>query len=72
MLLVSVADRSKGIFPEIWPGIWEPFFTPKNANEGSRLGLDLIKKIVEKNSVKIEVASVIGQTTFTVSIPIAV
>ena len=72
MLLVSVTDSLDGIFPEILPRIVEPLFTTKNANEGSRLGLDIVKKIVEKHSVKIEVASVIGQKTFIVSIPIAV
>ena len=71
MLLVSVTDSLDGIFPEILPRIVEPLFTTKNANEGRRLGLDIVKKIVEKYSVKIEVASVIGQKTFIVSIPIA-
>lgn len=70
--LLGVTDRGKGISPEVGPRILEQFFTTKNANERSRLGLDIVKKIVEKHSVKIEVASVIGQTTFNVSIPIAV
>ena len=72
MLLVSVTDSLDGIFPEILPRIVEPSFTTKNANGGRRLGLNIVKKIVEKYSVKIEVASVIGQKTFIVSIPIAV
>jgi len=72
LLLVSVTDSGKGIYPEILPRMLEVFFTTKNAKEGSRLGLDSVKKIVEKHSVKIEVASVKGQTTFNVSIQIAV
>jgi signal transduction histidine kinase len=72
ILLLGVTDRGKGVSPEILPQILERFFTTKNANERSRLGLDIVKKIVEKHSVKIEVASVIGQKTFNVSIPIAV
>ncbi len=71
-LLVGVTDSGKGIAPEILPRIFEPFFTTKPAGEGTGLGLDIVKKIVEKHSGKIEVTSVIGQTTFTVSIPIAV
>lgn len=72
ILLLAVTDSGKGISPEILPRILEGFFTTKKANERSRLGLDIVKKIVEKHSVKIEVASVIGQTTFNVSISIAV
>ncbi|MEG4634351.1 ATP-binding protein [Microcoleus sp. AR_TQ3_B6] len=72
LLLLAVTDRGKGISPEILPGILERFFTTKKANERSRLGRDIVKKFVEKHSVKIEVASVIGQRTFNVSIPIAV
>ena len=71
ILLLVVTDSGKGISPEVWPRILERFFTTKKATERSRLGLDMVKKIVEKHWVKIEVASVIGQTTFNVSISIA-
>ena len=72
ILLLAVTDSGKGISPEILPRILERFFTTKKGNERSRLGLDIVKKIVEKHSVKIEVASVIGPTTFNLSISIAV
>ncbi|WP_367119884.1 ATP-binding protein [Microcoleus sp. PH2017_27_LUM_O_A] len=72
ILLVGVTDSGKGIPPEILPRIFEPFFTTKPAGEGSGLGLDIVKKIVEKHSGNIEVTSAIGQTSFMVSIPIAV
>ena len=72
ILLLAVTDSGKGISPEMLRRILEQFFTTKNANERSRLGLGIVKKFVEKHSVKIEVASVIGQRTFNVSIPIAV
>jgi len=72
ILLLAVTDSDKGISPEMLPRILERFFTTKKTNERSRLGLDIVKKIVEKHSVKIEVVSVIGQTTFKVSISIAV
>ena len=72
LLLLGVTDSDKGIYPEILPRILERLFTTKKANERSRLGRDIVKKIVEKHSVKIKVASVIGQKTFNVSISIAV
>ncbi|MEG4940989.1 ATP-binding protein [Microcoleus sp. F4-D5] len=56
----------------IWLRIFEPFLTAKPGGEGSGLRLDIVKKIVEKPSGKIEVTSVLGQRTFIVSISIAV
>jgi signal transduction histidine kinase len=52
------------------PKIFEPFFTTKPAGEGSGLGLDIVKKILEKHQGNIEVESVPGKTTFTVFLPI--
>jgi signal transduction histidine kinase len=69
-ILVSLTDSGKGIAPEIMPKIFEPFFTTKPPGEGSGLGLDIVKKIVEKHQGTIEVSSVPGQTTFTVFLPI--
>ncbi|MEG4341860.1 ATP-binding protein [Microcoleus sp. A003_D6] len=68
--IVSVTDSGKGIFPGILP-IFEPFSTTKPAGEGSGLGVEIVKKSVERPSGKMEVTSVIGQRTFIVSIPIA-
>ena len=58
ILILGVTDSDKGISPEMLPRILEGFFTTKKGNERSRLGLDIVKKIVGKHSVKIEVASV--------------
>jgi signal transduction histidine kinase len=69
-VLVSITDSGKGIPPEVIPKIFEPFFTTKPAGEGSGLGLDIVRKIIEKHQAMIEVESVPGQTTFTVYLPI--
>ncbi len=69
-LLVSITDSGKGISPEIMPRIFEPFFTTKLPGEGSGLGLDIVKKILDKHEGRIFVESIPGQTTFTVSLPI--
>jgi two-component system, NtrC family, sensor kinase len=69
-VLVSITDSGKGIAPEIMPKIFEPFFTTKPAGEGSGLGLDIVRKIIDKHQGKINVESMPAQTTFTVSLPI--
>ena len=51
------------------PRIFEPFFTTKPAGEGSGMGLDICKKIIEKHQGKIEVESLPGRTTFRVWLP---
>ncbi len=66
---ISITDSGSGILPEIIPRIFEPFFTTKAPGEGSGLGLDIVKKIVEKHQGTIEAESVPGKTTFTVFLP---
>ena len=66
----SFTDSGKGIPPEIMPKIFKPFFTTKPPGEGSGLGLDIVQKIIDKHGGKIEVESVPGQTTFTISLPL--
>lgn len=69
-IVLKFTDNGKGIPTEVLPKIFQPFFTTKSAGEGSGLGLDIVRKIVEKHEGTIAVESVPGQTTFTVSLPI--
>ena len=65
-----MTDSGCGIPDDIQPKIFESFFTTKPAGEGSGLGLDIVKNILEKHDGKIEFQSLPGKTRFTVSIPI--
>jgi signal transduction histidine kinase len=67
---VLIADSGCGIPPELQAKIFEPFFTTKPMGEGSGLGLDIVKKIVEKHQGTLTVQSQPGQTTFKVLLPI--
>ncbi|MCZ6820797.1 MAG: PAS domain S-box protein, partial [Calditrichaeota bacterium] len=70
-VLVTVVDSGKGIPDDIKDKIFEPFFTTKGAGEGSGLGLDIVRKIIEKHDGKIDVDSEVGKgTTFTVELPV--
>lgn len=70
---VVIKDSGHGIPEEIREKIFTPFFTTKKAGEGSGLGLDIVKKIVDKHNGKIEVESTVGEgTAFAVYIPAVV
>ena len=68
---ITVTDSGSGIPEAVKDRIFEPFFTTKRAGEGSGLGLDICRKIIEKHQGQITVASQPGQTTFSVWLPIA-
>jgi signal transduction histidine kinase len=67
---VSITDSGCGIPPELQAKIFEPFFTTKPMGEGSGLGLDIVKKIVEKHHGSLTVQSKPGETTFQVRLSI--
>lgn len=67
---VVIQDNGPGIPADIIDKIFTPFFTTKKAGEGSGLGLDIVKKIVDKHHGRIEVASSAGEgTAFSIFIP---
>ena len=69
-IVVSITDTGVGIPTEIQPDIFEPFFTTKPAGEGSGLGLDIVRKIIDRHQGTIRVNSIPGRTTFTITLPI--
>lgn len=66
---VKINDNGPGIPEEIQQKIFEPFFTTKKQGEGSGLGLDICKKIIQKHKGKIVLESRTGSTTFAVYLP---
>jgi signal transduction histidine kinase len=63
---IQVADNGCGIPPENLPKIWQPFFTTKG-EEGTGLGLEICKRIVEGHDGQIFCESEVGVgTTFTI------
>jgi signal transduction histidine kinase len=66
---VEIADDGPGIPPGIRDRVWEPFFTTKEVGEGSGLGLDIVRKIVQRrHGGSVRVTSAPGDTRFRVSL----
>ncbi len=67
---LSFADGGTGMSPDILEKIFEPYFTTKDAHEGSGLGLATVQGIVLNHHGQIRVESEPGQgTTFTIHLP---
>ncbi len=68
--VVSVGDSGCGIPEEIRGKIFDVFFTTKPAGVGSGLGLDIVKKIIQKHNGRIDLQSEVGiGTIFSVYLP---
>ena len=69
--VVEVVDDGPGIAPEVLPRIWDAFFTTKPPGEGSGLGLDSARRIVEgRHHGTIEAVTGADGTTFRVRLPL--
>ncbi|MCW3489716.1 sensor histidine kinase [Dethiobacter alkaliphilus] len=75
-VILTIADNGIGIPPDELPHIWDRFYRTKNHRDrymqenGSGLGLVIVKKLVELQDGKIEVISRLGKgTTFTITFP---
>ena len=68
--VVAVSDTGAGIPEAVRAHIFEAFFTTKPVGEGSGLGLNIVKKIIDKHHGRIEVESTVGVgTCFSVYLP---
>jgi signal transduction histidine kinase len=68
---VSITDNGSGITPEVLAHMFEPFYTTKPAGEGSGLGLDIARRIVQEHGGRLEAQSEPGHTEFSVWLPVA-
>jgi signal transduction histidine kinase len=70
-VVVKVTDDGPGIPPEVRGRIFDPFFTTKGVGEGTGLGLDIVRRLVQRHEGDIDVESRPGFTQFRVSLPVA-
>ncbi len=68
---IEVEDNGCGIAEDILPHIFEPFYTTKDSEKGSGLGLSIVHDIVREHGGEITVDSAIGRgSRFTVILPV--
>ena len=63
---VIITDNGPGIPESIMNNIFDPFFTTKEIGKGTGMGLETVQRIVLKHKGSIKVASVPGETRFTI------
>jgi len=68
--VVVVANDGPEIPPEVIDSMFEPFFTTKPAGEGTGLGLDIVRRIVNSHGGEIGVDSSATRTEFRIRLPI--
>ena len=69
-VVVRVVDDGPGLAPEIRERIFDPFFTTKPVGQGTGLGLDIARRIVQRHQGEIDVDSRPGRTEFRVALPV--
>ncbi len=69
-VVVDIQDSGFGIPAAIQSRIFEPFFTTKPVGQGTGLGLDTVRRIVQVHNAAIQVQSEPGCTRFSVTLPL--
>ncbi|HEU4955166.1 MAG TPA: ATP-binding protein [Gemmatimonadales bacterium] len=69
-VVVRVTDDGPGIPAEVKSRIFDPFFTTKPVGKGTGLGLDIVRRLVDRNDGSIEMESEPGRTEFRVALPV--
>lgn len=69
---LSVSDNGPGIPPEILPKIFHPYFTTKDARQGTGLGLNIVQRLIKEAGGAFHVRTRVGLgTTFSIYLPAA-
>lgn len=70
-VLVTFTDNGPGMPENVRQRVFEPFFTTKPKGQGTGMGLDISRQIIERHKGRIDVSSTPGEgTTFYVELPL--
>jgi signal transduction histidine kinase len=67
-VVVRVTDNGPGIPAELQSRIYDPFFTTRAVGKGTGLGLDIVRRLVDRNEGRIDLESEEGKTEFRVAL----
>ena len=71
MFRLEISDNGVGIPPDVLPHIFEPFYSTKDSEKSTGLGLAVVYGIVERHGGSIDVQSEANKgTTFSIDLPI--
>ncbi len=70
LVTVKITDNGTGIPKDILSRIFDPFFTTKKVGEGTGIGLDIVKSVINRHNGEVKVSSAPGRTEFVVSFPV--
>jgi signal transduction histidine kinase len=70
-VVVRVIDNGPGVPAEVRDRIFDPFFTTKPVGQGTGLGLDIVRRLIQRHNGQIELDSRPGRTEFRVTLPMA-
>jgi signal transduction histidine kinase len=68
-VVVEIADTGAGMSPETREHAFDPFYTTKGVGEGTGLGLDISRRIVDRHHGEISLRSRPGETVLRVRLP---
>ena len=69
-VVVEVVDDGPGIPRQDQRRVFDPFYTTKGVGQGSGLGLDIVRRLVQRHGGEIDLESRPGRTAFRVSLPV--
>jgi signal transduction histidine kinase len=70
-ITVKITDNGTGIPKEILSRVFDPFFTTKKVGEGTGIGLDIVKNVINRHNGEVKVNSIPGKTEFIIKIPVS-
>ena len=69
-MTINITDNGTGIPKEILSRIFDPFFTTKKVGEGTGIGLDIVRNVINRHKGEIKVNSIPGKTEFVIRLPL--